>query len=79
MSALTCQEFVELVTRYLEGELSPDEQARFADHLKVCHGCERYLDQFRQTISALSHLPAESIGDDARDRLLGAFRTWHSR
>ena len=78
MSALTCREFVELVTRYLDGALGADEQARFAEHLEICHGCERYLDQFRVTIATLGSLPAESIPDDARDRLLDAFRTWHA-
>ena len=79
MSALTCQEFVELVTRYLDGALSADEQVRFAEHLEVCHGCERYLAQFQRTIDTLGHLPAGSIPDEARDRLLGAFRSWHAR
>jgi anti-sigma factor RsiW len=78
MSALTCREFVELVTRYLDGALDADERARFAEHLAICHGCERYLDQFRVTIGTLGSLPAESIPADARDRLLDAFRTWHA-
>ena len=78
MSALTCQEFVELVTRYLDGALDAGEQSRFAEHLAICDGCGRYLDQFRVTIETLGSLPTESIPVDARDRLLDAFRTWHA-
>ena len=48
MTDLSCNEFVELVTEYLDGTLDDDTLARFVDHLSVCDGCEQYLDQFRQ-------------------------------
>lgn len=73
---LTCQEFVELVTTFLDGELDQDTERRFVDHLADCPGCDVYLDQFRQTISVLGELPAESLSPDARDQLLTAFRDW---
>jgi anti-sigma factor RsiW len=76
MSELTCAEFVELVTAYLEGSLSADVEARFVEHLAACDGCERYLDQFRDTIRRLGSLPAESLSAPAREQLLSAFREW---
>jgi anti-sigma factor RsiW len=78
MKALTCQEFVELLTRYLEGVLDQAEQARFDEHLAVCKGCDRYLAQFRRTIDTLGHLPVESISGGTRDHLLDVFRNWHA-
>jgi anti-sigma factor RsiW len=78
MRPLSCQEFVELVTRYLEGALGPAEETRFDEHLAVCQGCDRYLVQFRRTIDALGHLPVESIPDNTRDHLLDVFRNWHA-
>ena len=33
---LSCQELVELVTDYLEGALSPEETARFEEHIGRC-------------------------------------------
>ena len=74
---MTCQEFVELVTAFLDGTLEPDSEQRFIEHLALCPGCETYLDQFRQTIDALGELPPESLSDEARDRLLSAFDDWH--
>lgn len=74
---LNCDEFVELVTAFLDGALDPDTEARFVGHLADCPGCETYLEQFRQTIEALGELPPESLSDEARDRLLAAFDTWH--
>ena len=73
---LPCQELVELVTDYLEGRLAPIEQRRFEAHLALCRGCWMYLEQMRQTILALGTLSEESINPEAKERLLGAFRTW---
>ena len=76
---MPCRELVELVTDYLEDRLSPRDRARFEAHLADCDACRAYLDQFRQTIRVLGRLPEESLSDDARERLLAAFRGWTRR
>jgi anti-sigma factor RsiW len=76
MRDLNCNEFVELVTAFLDGALDPETQDRVADHLAMCDGCERYLDQMRQTIRTVGDLPPESLPREARDALLSAFRNW---
>jgi predicted anti-sigma-YlaC factor YlaD len=53
---VTCQEFVELVTDYLEGALSVRTQNQVEEHLVMCHYCETYLDQMRATVGALQGL-----------------------
>lgn len=73
---LPCQELVELITRYLEHQLPPDEQARFEAHLAACRHCARYLGQFRQTVELLGRLPTDSIPTRTQRRLLRAFRGW---
>ena len=47
---MTCQQLVELVTDYFEGAMVPAERDRFEAHLKVCPGCEYYLEQMRTTM-----------------------------
>ena len=74
---MTCQEFVELVTAYLEETLPAAERAAFEEHLTLCPGCDRYLAQFRQTIDLLGELPEESLSAPGRQRLLEAFSDWH--
>ena len=74
---MTCAEFVELVTAFLEGALDADTEARFIEHLALCPGCDTYLEQFRQTIDTLGELPPEALSEQARDRLLTAFDDWH--
>jgi anti-sigma factor RsiW len=77
MTGMDCNEFVELVTAYLEGQLEPDTERRFVDHLAECDGCDRYLHQFRRTVDSLGHLPPDDLDGTVRDRLLTAFRDWH--
>lgn len=75
---LNCNEIVELVTAYLENALDEHTRRRFEQHLTTCPGCDRYLDQIRQTIAQLGRLPPEHLSDEARTDLLTAFRGWRS-
>jgi anti-sigma factor RsiW len=73
---LTCQELVELVTAYLEGDLSPSDRSRFEDHIAVCDGCTNYLEQMRTTIRVTGMLTPESLSEEASTELISAFRSW---
>jgi anti-sigma factor RsiW len=73
---VNCDEFVELVTAYLDGALATETEQRFVAHLAECDGCDRYLEQIRTTVDALGRLPEQSLAPEARDRLLAAFRDW---
>jgi anti-sigma factor RsiW len=75
---VNCDEFVELVTAYLDGDLDSHTQRRFVEHLAECDGCDRYLDQIRHTVRNLADLPRQSLPGQARDRLLAAFRDWQA-
>jgi anti-sigma factor RsiW len=76
---LTCREMVELVTDYLEGRLDDADRQRFEVHIAECDACTLYIEQMRMTITALGHIPAESISQEAEEELLAAFRTWRER
>jgi anti-sigma factor RsiW len=72
---LDCDEFVELVTAYLEDALDPDDRQRVLDHLDLCDGCSTYLEQIRATVRAVGDLPEQGgLPDAGRQRLLDAFR-----
>jgi anti-sigma factor RsiW len=77
MAELACQDFVELVTEYLEGALDEDTATRFEEHLALCQGCETYLDQMNETASRLGEIPVESLSDEMQSTLLSAFRNFH--
>ena len=71
---LRCDELVELVTPYLEGELTPAEAAWVDHHLAQCPGCDAYMDQMRRTIALAGRLTPEAVPEESVDRLLAVFR-----
>ena len=73
---MDCNELVELITDYLEGSLAASDRTRLDEHLRICDGCTSYLDQMRATLKALGNIPAGSVSQTARERLLNAFREW---
>jgi anti-sigma factor RsiW len=73
---LTCKELVELVTDYLDDALSAEDRERFEQHLVLCDGCGRYLDQMRTTITLAGSLTEESLAPHVQERLLAVFRGW---
>jgi anti-sigma factor RsiW len=74
VSGLTCREFVEMVTAFLDHALDAEANRRFVAHLPTCAGCDRYLDQVRQAIRELQDLPAEHLPAGARSAVLAALR-----
>ena len=74
LAHLSCQDFVELVTDYLEGVLDEHTRVRFEHHLSLCHGCVVYLEQMQETAARLGSIPVESLSPDAQSTLLDAFR-----
>lgn len=75
---LTCAEFVELVTAYVDNALGDHTRRRVEEHLASCIGCGHYLQQIRRTVSELGRLPADQLSDQARNQMLAAFRGCHS-
>ena len=73
---LSCQEFAELVTDYLEDALDPAMRARFDEHLVDCPDCPVYLHQMREIIGAIGMLREEDVSAETRDVLLSRFRSW---
>ena len=71
---LTCKEWVEMVTDYLEGSLSLWPRARFHLHLGLCKGCRHYLSQIRKTIETTKTLPREQAPPHVQAELVRRFR-----
>jgi anti-sigma factor RsiW len=75
---LSCQELVELATDYLEGQLDPGREGALDAHLKLCDGCDVYIEQMRQTVIALRGLAdGEAMLPQTREAVLAAFQDLH--
>ncbi len=69
---IICQQWVEMVTDYLEGAL-PRALHEAADrHLADCPHCREYLEQMRRTIAVAGHLGNEDVPDEVVDVLVRA-------
>ena len=74
---LTCREITELVTEYLEGDLSLRDRLRFQMHLGMCQNCRRYVRQLKATASALGRLPPPPMSHALEVELLRRFDGWN--
>ncbi len=72
-NTITCQEFVEMVTDYLENVLLPQARKQFEEHAELCPGCETYLEQVQQTIVMLRHVAEEPATPETKQKLLQVF------
>jgi anti-sigma factor RsiW len=46
---VTCREFLEFISTYLDGELPAPELVEFERHLAICPACVRYLASYSKT------------------------------
>ena len=74
---LDCNEIVELVTDYLEGAMDPRTAVAFEEHLVICEGCRRYVEQIRRTIDTAGTVRDSALSEQAVAALLDSFRTFH--
>lgn len=70
---IICQQWVEMVTDYLEGVLPIELQQAADRHLAACPHCREYLEQMRRMIEVSGQLREEEVPDDVVDALARAF------
>ena len=61
---MTCQELIDFLMAYLDGELPAEVRRTFEEHLALCPDCRAYLSSYRAAISlgknALASSPAQA-------------------
>jgi hypothetical protein len=73
---LSCCEFVEHATGYLEGTLSKREFKRLQMHLEECEPCSIYLQQLRQTLQLTQSIAPEPLPSHLKEALANVFTQW---
>jgi anti-sigma factor RsiW len=51
---MTCQDFIALLSDYLEASVTPDTLAALEEHLAGCPPCQAYLRTYRRTREAVA-------------------------
>jgi anti-sigma factor RsiW len=72
---MTCRELIEFLMDYLDGELGPEERARFDAHLAECPMCVAYLETYQQAVrlgKAVLAPPGEEVPAEVPDDLVRA-------
>ena len=75
---IACQQWVELVTDYLEGSLPARLQQAADNHLADCDHCREYLEQLRRTVATARNLLDEDRPVDLVNALARAFADYHA-
>lgn len=75
---VTCREFVERLTDYLDGVLAAEVRAELERHIVICRGCSNYVEQFRSTIGLLGRIAADEPDPAQANAALAVFRDWQA-
>jgi len=73
---IVCRDVVELVSDYLDFELTWAVHVAVAAHVRDCVGCATFVVQVRTTVGALGTLSPPWLDRTLRDRPEAEFRTW---
>lgn len=65
----THKKFIEQMSEFLDGTLSPAEQKTFQAHLAACESCRTALDNFRQVKTKLKETTDAKLSPEKRLRL----------
>jgi anti-sigma factor RsiW len=65
-----CDECVELLVDYLEGELPPERAKALEIHLDLCPPCVAFVNTYRGTVNIARTLQAEDIPPEVTQRLI---------
>src|SRR5919198_4918950 len=69
---MSCTRYRELLSRYVDGEVTARQRRELLDHLEKCHDCAAWLARVRQTDVLLRGAPDTRPSDRVRDVVLGA-------
>lgn len=79
LATLTCQEFVELVTDLLSGDIPPEDRTLLEQHLLVCPPCTLHLAQMKTTIDVTGRLRPPADSTKPPEEILEVFRRWQAK
>ncbi len=67
-----CQQLLERICEYMDGELDAGMCAQLEAHLTECPDCRTLLDSLRKTVSLYRHCVPDDLPPDVRARLHAA-------
>lgn len=71
---IVCQQLVEMVTDYLEGDLHPRDRKAVEEHLAVCEHCAGYVEQVRRMLELTATPDPAPLPDHLLEALTRRYR-----
>jgi anti-sigma factor RsiW len=75
VAVINCQQLIDFCFDYIEGALSQDERARFAQHLGQCNDCVVFFETYRRTPELTREALATQIPAAVRDSVRSFLRS----
>ncbi|MBI1747530.1 MAG: zf-HC2 domain-containing protein [Acidobacteria bacterium] len=72
---ITCRQVIELLSDYINRELSPEDKTELDQHLQGCQNCGTFLYTLRQSVDLLKDLKEEDIPEEVNARLRNFLRS----
>ncbi|HEY0072283.1 MAG TPA: Ig-like domain-containing protein [Chloroflexia bacterium] len=69
---MTCARYRQLISRYVDGEVTPRQRQELLAHVQTCHECAAWLSKARQTDVLLKGLEVAGPSDRVRSAVLGS-------
>ena len=65
-----CQECIDLLVDYLEGDLPPERARALEIHLELCPPCWAFVRTYKGTVDVARNLPVDEIPPELTQRLI---------
>jgi len=74
MSLLTCNQFLDELSEFLDEDVNDDVRQELQTHLTQCPNCWVMVDTTKKTIQIYKGLEAEPLPNGLKSRLMGALQ-----
>ena len=71
-SHLTCQQLIDFIMGYLDGDLPAEQRAEFDRHMAACPSCVDYLKTYETTIALARTCATTEVPDEVPESLVKA-------
>ena len=69
---LTCQQLIDFIMSYLDGELPAEQRAEFDRHMSAWPSCVDYLKTYEKTVLLAKQCANEPVPDEVPESLVQA-------
>jgi anti-sigma factor (TIGR02949 family) len=69
---LTCQQLIDFIMSYLDGELPLEQRAEFDRHMSACPSCVDYLKTYEKTVALARTCSSDTLPEEVPESLVQA-------